>query len=251
MTVGTVSYAAPEQLMGDELDGRADQYALAATAFHLLTGSPPFQHSNPAVVISQHLGASPPAIGDRRPDLRRSTRYWPRRWRRTRTTVSSGARTSPAPSSTASARCPTRCRPHPAVPAAADLPADGGARRSRMRPGVVVPAVLAVLLVAAIAVAAAGVPARRRRGRPRRARRRARPRRVRPSPTPPVTTGDHGASPPRRRHPGRARHPDGTRHPRRGDRRRLLAGRQHRAPPPTARRPTARRCRTPARPSGR
>src|SRR4051794_15714794 len=33
MTVGTVSYAAPEQLMGDELDGRADQYALAATAF--------------------------------------------------------------------------------------------------------------------------------------------------------------------------------------------------------------------------
>ena len=38
MTVGTVSYAAPEQLMGGQLDGRADQYALAATAFHLLTG---------------------------------------------------------------------------------------------------------------------------------------------------------------------------------------------------------------------
>ena len=47
MTVGTVYYAAPEQLMGGELDGRADQYALAATAFHLLSGSPPFQHSNP------------------------------------------------------------------------------------------------------------------------------------------------------------------------------------------------------------
>lgn len=59
MTVGTVSYAAPEQLMGSELDGRADQYALAATAFHLLTGAPPFQHANPAVVISQHLSASP------------------------------------------------------------------------------------------------------------------------------------------------------------------------------------------------
>lgn len=69
MTVGTVSYAAPEQLMGNELDGRADQYALAATAFHLLTGSPPFQHANPAVVISQHLSASPPAIGDRVPEL--------------------------------------------------------------------------------------------------------------------------------------------------------------------------------------
>ncbi|MGZ6779642.1 MAG: serine/threonine-protein kinase [Mycobacterium sp.] len=69
MTVGTVFYAAPEQLMGEELDGRADQYALAATAFHLLSGSPPFHHSNPTVVISQHLTASPPAIGDRRPEL--------------------------------------------------------------------------------------------------------------------------------------------------------------------------------------
>jgi len=34
MTVGTVLYAAPEQLLGEPLDGRADQYALAATAFH-------------------------------------------------------------------------------------------------------------------------------------------------------------------------------------------------------------------------
>ena len=42
MTVGTVAYAAPEQLMGDAIDGRADQYALAATAYHLLTGSPLF-----------------------------------------------------------------------------------------------------------------------------------------------------------------------------------------------------------------
>src|ERR1700712_1621517 len=69
MTVGTVSYAAPEQLMGSDLDGRADQYALAATAFHLLTGSPPFAHSNPAVVISQHLSAAPPKLSLRKPEL--------------------------------------------------------------------------------------------------------------------------------------------------------------------------------------
>jgi len=37
MTVGTVAYSAPEQLKGDDIDGRADQYALAATAFQLLT----------------------------------------------------------------------------------------------------------------------------------------------------------------------------------------------------------------------
>ena len=69
MTMGTVTYAAPEQLMGADLDGRADQYALAATAFHLLTGSPPFEHSNPVAVISQHLNATPPSLKDRRPDL--------------------------------------------------------------------------------------------------------------------------------------------------------------------------------------
>jgi len=69
MTVGTVAYAAPEQLTGEVVDGRADQYALAATAYQLLTGSPPFQHSNPAVVISAHLTAKPPPIGSRRPEL--------------------------------------------------------------------------------------------------------------------------------------------------------------------------------------
>lgn len=69
MTVGTVSYAAPEQLMGGDIDGRADQYALAATAYHLLTGTPPFQHTNPAVVISQHLTAEPPSLAERRPEL--------------------------------------------------------------------------------------------------------------------------------------------------------------------------------------
>jgi len=69
MAVGTVAYAAPEQLMGGEVDGRADQYALAATAFQLLTGKPLFQHGNQAVVISQHISAEPPDIAERRPEL--------------------------------------------------------------------------------------------------------------------------------------------------------------------------------------
>jgi serine/threonine-protein kinase len=54
---GTVGYAAPEQLTGAELDGHADQYALAATAFHLLTGAPPFD--------------DPPRLSDQRPELAR------------------------------------------------------------------------------------------------------------------------------------------------------------------------------------
>jgi serine/threonine protein kinase, bacterial len=64
-----VSYAAPEQLIDDSIDGRADQYALAGTAFHLLTGSPPFQHMNPTVVISKSLNEPPPRPSDVKPEL--------------------------------------------------------------------------------------------------------------------------------------------------------------------------------------
>jgi serine/threonine protein kinase len=69
MTVGTVAYAAPEQLMGEYVDGRADQYALAATTYHLLTGSQLYPHSNPAVVISRHLNTEPPKLAHSRSDL--------------------------------------------------------------------------------------------------------------------------------------------------------------------------------------
>jgi serine/threonine-protein kinase len=71
VTVGTVNYASPEQLMGAPIDGRADQYALAATAYHLFSGSPMFGSSNAAVVIGQHLNAAPPRLGDSRPALAR------------------------------------------------------------------------------------------------------------------------------------------------------------------------------------
>ena len=69
VALGTVNYAAPEQLMGTAVDGRADQYGLAGTAFTLLTGSPLFADSNPAVVIGRHLNAAPPRLADRRPEL--------------------------------------------------------------------------------------------------------------------------------------------------------------------------------------
>ncbi len=68
-TVGTLAYSAPEQLMGKDLDGRADQYALAATAYQLLTGSQLFPHSNQAVVISHHLTQPAPAPSTIRPEL--------------------------------------------------------------------------------------------------------------------------------------------------------------------------------------
>ncbi len=69
MAIGTVTYAAPEQLTSRSIDGRVDQYALAATAYHLLTGAPLFDHSNRAVVVGSHLNTPPPKLSDRRPDL--------------------------------------------------------------------------------------------------------------------------------------------------------------------------------------
>ncbi|MEE3063041.1 MAG: serine/threonine-protein kinase [Actinomycetota bacterium] len=69
MMMGTTAYCAPEQLQGLDIDGRADQYALGCTAFNLLTGAAPFQNSNPAVVITQHLSTPPPPVSGRRPEL--------------------------------------------------------------------------------------------------------------------------------------------------------------------------------------
>ncbi|OBG28057.1 serine/threonine-protein kinase [Mycobacterium sp. E3198] len=69
MAVGTAAYAAPEQLMAGPVDGRADQYALACTAFHLLAGVPPYRGPNLAVVIGQQVSAPPPSVGARRPEL--------------------------------------------------------------------------------------------------------------------------------------------------------------------------------------
>jgi serine/threonine-protein kinase len=71
MTVGSVAYAAPEQLRGEAVDGRADQYAVACTAYHLLAGVPPFDGTNPAVVIVHHLSSPPPNLSDKRPELAR------------------------------------------------------------------------------------------------------------------------------------------------------------------------------------
>lgn len=150
MTVGTVAYAAPEQLMGSDLDGRADQYALAASAYQLLTGAPPFQHSNPAVVISQHLSASPPAISQRSPELSNLDPVF--------------AKALAKDPKDRYLRCIdfARALSHNLGGGTGDpdetslsLPAvaASGARRSLLRPAVIVPALLGILLVIAVVFA--------------------------------------------------------------------------------------------------
>ncbi len=67
--LGTPDYMAPEQIEGLGVDGRADQYALACTAFELLTGEPPFQRDNFMAVIWAHRSQPPPSLAERRPAL--------------------------------------------------------------------------------------------------------------------------------------------------------------------------------------
>ena len=55
---GSPHYVAPEQARGGAIDGRADLYALGATAWHLLTGKTVFQGSNRQVVLA-HMNTDP------------------------------------------------------------------------------------------------------------------------------------------------------------------------------------------------
>ena len=67
--LGTPSYIAPEQIEGQAVDGRTDQYALACTAFELLTGEAPFQRDQGMAVIWAHLSQPPPSLASRQPGL--------------------------------------------------------------------------------------------------------------------------------------------------------------------------------------
>jgi len=67
--LGTPDYAAPEQINGRDVDGRADQYALACVAFTLLSGSVLFRREVPMAVLYAHLSVPPPRLTALRPEL--------------------------------------------------------------------------------------------------------------------------------------------------------------------------------------
>lgn len=65
--VGTLDYVSPEQIQGNAVDGRTDQYALACSAFAMLTGAPPFVTNESLALMYSHLSEAPPPLTARRP----------------------------------------------------------------------------------------------------------------------------------------------------------------------------------------
>src|SRR3954463_6999201 len=68
--IGTPHYMAPEQAKGLEVDGRADQYALAIVGHQLLTGKVPFDGTAHSILYKQVFEPPPPVI-EVRPDTPR------------------------------------------------------------------------------------------------------------------------------------------------------------------------------------
>src|SRR5690242_16405566 len=70
MILGTPFYMSPEQVQGQALDGRSDQFALAVIAYQMLTGRRPFDGKEVTSVCYQIVHAERASPADLNPNLR-------------------------------------------------------------------------------------------------------------------------------------------------------------------------------------
>lgn len=68
--LGTPEYIAPEQALGEPIDGRADLYSLGVVAYELLTGDPPYRDDTPVNILYAHIRGDLPAPSSRNPALK-------------------------------------------------------------------------------------------------------------------------------------------------------------------------------------
>ena len=66
--LGTVHYMSPEQVSGEPVDGRSDQYSLGVVAFRALTGRLPFDNESASAVLVAHVIKAPPKVRDVAPN---------------------------------------------------------------------------------------------------------------------------------------------------------------------------------------
>jgi serine/threonine-protein kinase len=62
MVFGTPEYLSPEQALGDNIDARADLYAMGVMLFEMLTGRRPFESEDKVRIISMHLSHPVPRL---------------------------------------------------------------------------------------------------------------------------------------------------------------------------------------------
>ncbi len=68
---GTPQFAAPEQLLGERVDQRADLYSLAAAAYFALLGRPPFEGYTPEAILARQTIDDIPSLHESRHDVPR------------------------------------------------------------------------------------------------------------------------------------------------------------------------------------
>jgi serine/threonine-protein kinase len=68
-SIGTPEYMAPEQALGQAVDGRTDLYALGIVLYEMLTGQVPFHGDTPLATLYQHVNRTPTSLRDLRATL--------------------------------------------------------------------------------------------------------------------------------------------------------------------------------------
>jgi HAMP domain-containing protein len=70
--IGTPKYMSPEQINGQDCDGRCDQYALGIIFYEMLAGRCPFDGNDVLSIVFQHLSQTPHPLSEHRPELPKS-----------------------------------------------------------------------------------------------------------------------------------------------------------------------------------